>query len=162
MEEFVIQYFKGIATNLKEISHTNQNKAFYSIKSFPDTVNMEFNLKALKAGPVLVLEFPEGQITTNNSDNPMHKIMGAFSILIKNTNTNEEDLNKLYDDVHKIALKIFARMERDRELEILDYCELELNYQKIGPVADRYGRRYEFIIGQSISIPYNDSDWLDS
>lgn len=162
MEEFVIQYFKGIATNLKEISHTEQNKAFYAIKSFPDSANMEFNLKSLKAGPVLVLEFPEGQITTNDSDNPMHKIMGAFSILIKEVNENEEKLNALFDQVHKIAIKIFARMERDRDNEVLDYCELELSYQKIGPVASRYGRRYEFTIGQSISIPYDESDWLDS
>lgn len=163
MEEFIVDYFKNIAIQLKMIGHTEVDPAFFYIKDFTDPSSVNEAIRKLKAGLILVLEAPEGLISSNDADNDMDIKAGAFTLLKRANGEDEKnEFKDLFDEVQTAALKIFSRMRKDRSAEVFDYCTQELNYQKVGPVADnRYGRRYEFRIGRCVETTYNEEDWTE-
>jgi hypothetical protein len=128
-----------------------------------DPGQVQLAIRNLRSEPVLLLEAPEGILTSNDSDNYFHNSEVAFSIIIRATDAQENgDLQSLYEEVDAIALKIFARLRRDRENGTLEYYEQELRYNKLGPIADgRFGKRYELKIGQAFGLEYDDNDWTD-
>lgn len=162
-EEFVVEYFKNIATKLKDLAHTEEKPTFYYIKNIIDMSAITSKISTFNEGPILLLENHEGGIGSTNGDNDFEKIFGAFTILIPATSNDEdEDFKTLFGIVHSIAIKIFSKLQNDSIEGILDYFSFEFNYMKVGPVSDnRYGRRYEFSIGKSIEIKFDNDDWLD-
>lgn len=162
MEEFVVAYFQNIAVKLKELSHTQNDPSFHFIRNMIDMGSVTSAIASFRSGPIMLLENHEGGIVSESGDNDFEMISGAFTILIRATNEDEDDqLNELYARVNTIAMKIFSKMRYDKHNGDLDYFTFELQYHKVGPVSDnRYGRRYEFSIGRSASFDFNENDWI--
>lgn len=161
MEEFVVAYFQNIAVKLKELSHTQNDPSFHFIRNMIDMGSVTSTIASFKEGPIMLLENHEGGLVSN-SDNDFEMISGAFTILIRATNEDEDNqLNELYARVNAIAMKIFSKMRYDNHNGDLDHFTFELQYQKVGPVSDnRYGRRYEFSIGRSSEFAFDENDWI--
>ena len=163
VDEYV-SYFRGIATQNKEIGHTDKETHFYRM-------NVEEVLQGLRTdihSPALILEAFEGKLVDGKSDNNLADRMGAFMIIKQVEVDNFDEEHKVLDDCERIGLNIIKRMRRDsrtnpiqdRLLQGLDLNRV--NWQKVGPVFDNYfGYRFIFSIIEHENMRYDDTLWLD-
>ncbi len=159
-----VDYFEGIATQHKEIQHTDAKKHFARI-------NIEEVLTGLRSSiftPALILESFEGGLIDNKSDNILADRMGAFMILKEVEHDNFKQEAEFLDDCERIGLDAIRRMRRDARVQpiqarLLRGLQLsKVGWMKVGPVFDNwYGYRFTFSLEDHENMKYDDSKWLD-
>ena len=159
-----ISYFKNLATQHKEIGHTEEEKHFFRM-------NIEEVLTGLRSDinlPALILESFEGRLVDKKSDNNLANREGAFMILKKVEVDNFDQENEFLDDSERIGLDIIKRMRRDsktnpiqdRILKRFDYDGV--SWGKVGPVFDNYyGYRFIFRLQDFENMKFDPDKWLD-
>ncbi len=160
MEELFVTYMRNIAINLKDIGHTDEDERYFHVRSIFEPDAIQSKIKNLTGQIILISEAPEGMFDDFQADN-ISDIKRAAFVLLKKSEPNIND-HSIYEEVHRIAKKIFAKMRKDRRENTIHHFRLNVEYQKIGPtINSRYGYRYEFEWGMCINdIKYNSNDWL--
>jgi hypothetical protein len=154
-------YFKFLATNHKDILHTEENNHFYEMET------MEELLADLRDGlnfPLVVLECPEFIFSDPDFDNVMENSTGSFMILVDVDLNDYEAQRAAKDLTKKIAISFISKMRNDRKpsantvMEGLQIDKIKGNF--VGPIFENaFGWRVVFEIEQDIDLSYKEADW---
>jgi hypothetical protein len=169
-EQFLEDYFKGLATALKAIGHTDDAPAFYRMKDPMDLDEFDNAVKNMAKGVCLLLEIGDGSLGSWDAQSDLPRI--GLHILIKTTE-KFSDINAARDQAKAILLKMVSRIRIDckGEFEREDNADGPLRTQRV--VFDSnvklsnmtaidgnwYGKSAYFNWSVPVDLVYNPLDW---
>lgn len=156
----LVTYFKGLATNHKEIRHSETEKHFYRFEV--DEVLTGIN--KLKY-PAFILEGYRFTYKDMKADNPVKKRQGAF-ILLDHVGDpgNHDRIHEVWDRLEEIGDDILSRIYADKRDKISPVRDFDLESVEGSLLAtelgNHYGIRFTFDIDCMYSREVNPEKWL--
>lgn len=160
-------YFNAIATNHKEIGHTEETKRFFRM-------NIEEILSGSRTVthyPFLVLENFEQRLGASALDNIQKYQTVAFMVLDKVAIDNFDAQDEVMQSTLNICEQIVAKIKKDMldyKSRASGYTELikdlnvnNISFNAVSNVFDNcYGYRVTFTINEQFKETYNPIHWL--
>jgi len=156
----LITYFKKLATNHKEIRHSETEKHFYRFEV--DEVLTGIN--KLKY-PAFILEGYRFTYKDMKADNPVKKRQGAF-ILLDHVGDpgNHDKIHEAWDRLEEIGDDILSRINADKRDKTSPVRDFDLESVEGNLLAtemgNHYGIRFTFDIDCRYSREVNFEKWL--
>ena len=156
----LVTYFKGLATNHKEIRHSETEKHFYRFEV--DEVLTGIN--KLKY-PAFILEGYRFTYKDMKADNPVKKRQGAF-ILLDHVGDpgNHDKIHEVWDRLEEIGDDILSRINADKRDKTSPVRDFDLESVEGNLLAtelgNHYGIRFTFDIDCRYSREVNSEKWL--
>ena len=156
----LITYFKKLATNHKEIRHSETEKHFYRFEV--DEVLTGIN--KLKY-PAFILEGYRFTYKDMKADNPVKKRQGAF-ILLDHVGDpgNHDKIHEVWDRLEEIGDDILSRINADKRDKTSPVRDFDLESVEGNLLAtelgNHYGIRFTFDIDCRYSREVNSEKWL--
>lgn len=156
---------EAIATNLKEINHSRNNKAFAIASTINLFEGLSENITNINLPALIVIDDLASRLIDSDSDNLLDIPFYQFVILLKADVNDAESANKARRDAKTLAKKIIARMDKDRRAYTngLNYLERgSISFDGVGPVGDgACGCMVTFTLTEPAKIKYEANDWID-
>lgn len=156
----LVTYFKELATNHKEIRHSETEKHFYRFEV--DEVLTGIN--KLKY-PAFILEGYRFTYKDMKADNPVKKRQGAF-ILLEHVGDpgNHDKIHEVWDRLEEIGDDILSRINADKRDKTSPVRDFDLESVEGSLLAtelgNHYGIRFTFDIDCRYSREVNPEKWL--
>lgn len=159
-----VAYFKNLATKLKAIKHTDDEKHFYRMEL--DEVLTTIKSSELNF-PAFALEAYDFNLSDSNSDNLLKNREGAFMIL--NHPTNKMDIDEIYtiweaceEIADDIIIKMYADKRNPKENKVIRNIDLQSIQGKFlaNQPGGLYGIRITFTIQSSKNNEVDTAKWL--
>jgi len=158
-----ISFFEDLATKHKSILHSPTEKHFFR-------ANIEEVITGLRSKikfPAMVLESYEVRLIDYKSDNIYMAPVGAFSIIDKVERDNYDKENEAINTCMLIGIDIITAIREEyqnfrnnpnRKIKYFDPATV--TGYKVGPLFENcFGYRFEFQIGNPLSLKYDASKW---
>lgn len=156
----LVTYFKKLATNHKEIRHSETEKHFYRFEV--DEVLTGIN--KLKY-PAFILEGYRFTYKDMKADNPVKKRQGAF-ILLDHVGDpgNHDKIHEVWDRLEEIGDDILSRINADKRDKTSPVRDFDLESVEGSLLAtelgNHYGIRFTFDIDCRYSREVDPEKWL--
>ncbi|MPL77620.1 hypothetical protein SDC9_23477 [bioreactor metagenome] len=156
----LVTYFKELATNHKEIRHSETEKHFYRFEV--DEVLTGIN--KLKY-PAFILEGYRFTYKDMKADNPVKKRQGAF-ILLDHVGDpgNHDKIHEVWDRLEEIGDDILSRINADKRDKTSPVRDFDLESVEGSLLAtelgNHYGIRFTFDIDCRYSREVDPEKWL--
>ncbi len=159
-----IPYFRNVATSLKEILHTANNKKFHRVSALDEMEEFLANSRSNNGFNLIVQDKISGRLDDGSaSDNLIDRRFFTFYILKKVENANYDEAETIRKESQVIARKIMSKLfidKRNRESGLLNLDRSSFYYDTIGPIAHGYfGIMCSFSLYNPAGIIYNSDDW---
>lgn len=170
-ETFLANYFEHIATKLKEIRHTDNEKAFYRMADPNDLDEFDNAVKNMGKNICLLLEIGSGEIADWDSQKESDRL--GLHVLVK-TSEAKDAINAGRDQAKTVLQKIVSKMRLD--------CKIGADRpdNTIGPLKSQgisfdskikfsnmtaidgnwYGKSFYFDFKAPVNLVYQSNDWL--
>ncbi len=112
IEEFLEEYFEGVAVKVKPINHTLQKPAFYRVKDKFDLGEFDEAVRNMKGNYCLLLEMGSGEFA--GWDSPRDDVRIGMHVL-KKTSEKFEDINAAKSEAKEILIRAIALIRKDCE-----------------------------------------------
>lgn len=169
-----VEYFRDVATRLKEIQHTEAKRHFFRGLSMSRPSELEKSLSVACYPALVLIDRKDGRLTDRDSNNLLNKQLYSFMILKPASEQDPAAIETAVNDCQAIFKKIMSKMTRDKmadsrvdinnELTGLRNLERgDIAYQQVGPLLDNlYGLYVTFSIMDPLKAVYSEGDWLVS
>lgn len=159
-----ITYFRNVASSLKDILHTTDDKHFHRVSSLSE---MEEFLAASRSNSefqLVVLDKISGRLDDGSqSDNLLDRRFHTFYIFKNAEHGNFDEAEQVKKDCETIARKIMSKMFKDKRESangLLNLNRSSFYYDTVGPIAQGYfGVMCNFSLLDAAGIIYNAADW---
>ena len=159
------EYMEAMATNLKEISHSETHKAFAVASTISLFEGLSENINSIYLPALVVIDDLASRLGYNDSDNTVEVPYYQFAIICAGDINNAANNNKARRDAKALAKKILSRMFKDERdyANGLNYLDRNsISFDPVGPVADgAYGCMVTFTLTEPAGIKYAANDWID-
>lgn len=159
------EYMKAIATNLKDIGHSSNHKAFAIASTINLFEGLNENLNSIHLPALVVIDDLSSRLTDNDSDNLLDIPFYQFVIIHKakvNDAASQQEGRRM---AKAIAKKVLSRMFLDKRKSINGLTNIDRNnimFDTVGPVGDgACGCLVSFSITEEAKIVYTKEDWID-
>lgn len=164
MGEFdFIDYFRNIASTLKEILHTEDEPHFSRAGSVAELGEFLANMRQAEGYQLIVIDNVSGRFLDRRSDNLL--VMPYFSFyLVKKVSREDYDEKELaIGDCSTVCKKILSKMFLDKRNMANGLTNLDrdsISYNQAGPFGHNwYGLNINFTIIDDPDIVYDEDDW---
>ena len=167
-----VEYFRRIATSLKDIAHIPATPKFHRVSGV--MALEEFLQNQIITNPVdgfqLIVEDNHDSRFVYNSATLLDEQYYVFYVL-KRCDVNDFDaIEAAKSGAKQVSKKILSKLFRDKHTDTINQSKHGLKVfdkgsvrnQTIGPLADQYwGVLCSFILSDKPGIEYNPDDWTD-
>lgn len=164
----LIPYMRQVATDLKEISHSDNNVRFYRISGIEALEEVFTNVLTAGTPSIAAMENVSGRLLDNHSDKNDDQQFFAFFIMGRAPFMDHDERERVKTELKQILIRIMSRMKRDHES---DY-ELEtsyglrnfdintVNYSFLPPLIDGViALKVVFTLRDFLDLTYNPAHW---
>jgi len=160
-----VVYMEAIATNLKEIEHSNSHKAFAVASTISLFEGLSENINDINMPALVVIDDLASRLAYNNSDNTVEVPFYQFVIVCTADVNDASEQNNARRKAKALAKKVLSRMFKDERSydKGLNYLDRNsISFDPVGPVADgAYGCMVTFTLTEPAGIVYTANDWID-
>lgn len=157
--EEIVNYFKGIATEHKEILHSENEPHF-----FRDMDEAIEKLKSKSYLPAFILGPPVFDVADKNQDNTYDEHSLSFLLVDYVSMDDFKGKIKVYDKMLRIGRDIIARMRYEActcDDSIKQFETDRVHIEPVGPILDNYyGMIFEFYMMDFVDLEYDSGKWL--
>jgi hypothetical protein len=158
-----VTYWKNIAINLKEISHTDDVKRFCRMNIEEVFNGLRTELSIISA-PCLILESYQMNVEDRLSDNLRDKKTGAIWVVKHVPEDTFDAEDTVLGETEICILKIISKLKKDKSTnQLIKHIDLSsINVNKTAKLWDNcIGWRMEFTIDDSLNfnVKYEPNDW---
>lgn len=159
-----IAYMRNVATKLKELQHTEDEKHFTRIKGISALEEFLQNQRNLEGIQLVAVANKTGRFT-ESGDNLLDQPYYSFFVL-KMVTVNDFDAQELaVNECEAIIKKIFSKMFREKiqpNSPLAGLQKASISYAQSGPwVHGWHGMMASFTLLDYPGIIYNADDWID-
>lgn len=159
------EYMEAIATNLKEIAHSANHKAFAEASTINMFEGLSEHITTINFPCLVVIDDMTSRLIDNTSDNVLDNPYHQFAILLK-ADINDSASHRIARNKAKaIAKKVLSKMFKDKREYKNGLDNLQragIAFEGIGPMGDgAYGCLVTFTTVEYPGIIYNANDWIN-
>lgn len=157
-----IEYHRGLAESHKILRHSSNHKSFFrtEIKEFQAETT---NTRGL-SDEVMLLHSLSGRLVSNESIT-QDEVSGGFALLVKLTNTEDQDIvQAAYDRAKEIGMDVVAKIHYDS----MNACPRSIRFFELGRVryemtglypGNFVGYHFNYPIVKFQAFEYDSSKW---
>jgi len=158
------EYSEDIATNLRDIAHTDSKPRFFKSTGLASLDGLMANISSANFPCMVAEDGKDQRMEDNNSDNPMYRPFFTWFFLFQANAGNDKEIMEARDKAMETAKKAVSRLYYDH---INAYNGLELllpnsiSFQGVGPLGDMgHGVMVTFTLREAAMV-FDTDDWLD-
>lgn len=159
------EYMEAMATNLKEISHSNNKKAFAVASTISLFEGLSESINDINLPALVVIDDLASRLSYNTGDSTLEVPYYQFAIVCTADVNDASAQNNARRSAKALAKKVLSRMFRDERSSVkgLNYLDRNsVSFDPVGPVADgAYGCMVTFTLTEPAGIIYTANDWID-
>lgn len=169
-EQFLEDYFKSVATKVKDINHTDEEPAFHRMSDPMDLDEFDQAVRNMAKRCCLLLEIGDGSLGEWDSQRDMPRI--GLHVLNKSTDA-KADINAARDAAKGTLLKIVSLMRRDCQQQIDEGTLVAGPLKAVNVVFDSnikfsnmtaidgnwYGKSFYFEFKAPVNLAYNPDNY---
>jgi hypothetical protein len=164
-----VSYMRTVATQLKEIQHSEEKCAFHRVTNLASLEELLANGNFIEDYQMIVEDVMEGNFDTNGNtliDNPTFR----FYIVKQAANDDFDSKEECKRNCKVVAKKIISRLFHDNfedkkfpavPVGLANLQRESFQYFSIGPIMDNmWGVEVSFSLLEGAGISYDENDWI--
>jgi hypothetical protein len=162
-----VTYFEKVASNLKDIGHSDTTPRFFRTRTVASLDELLDQISSAQFPALMVHDTIDGALGDfYQSDSYMEEPQYVFYVLQQAEFGNQQSIGDAIEQCRAIGRKILAQMiqHRYRGQHGLDFMDTgRIPFQTVGPLHDNvYGMMYMFYLSQEAAMQHDSEDWEES
>ena len=165
-----VSYMRTLATQLKEIQHSEEQPAFHRVTNLQSLEELISNGNFIEGYQMIVEDVMEGNFDTNGNmliDNPTFRFYVVKQAITDSFDSKEEAKRLCKIVAKKLISRLFKdnyadnQLSKSEQIGLVNLQRESFQYFSIGPILDNFwGVEASFSIQEGAQIAYDINDWL--